>query len=70
MGRPQFPGCVLTPGAIDAIRQEQRAYDRDPEGYERHKKEWSLDECIQRGCLPTGEPIEALYGMGWWSENG
>ena len=29
---------------------------------------WTLSECVDRGCLPTGEPIEALYGTGWWTE--
>jgi len=70
MSRPKFPvGTALTPNAIRAIKEEQRAHDRNPEEYDRHKKDWSLDECIARGCLPTGEPIEALYGTGWWSEN-
>jgi len=23
---------------------------------------------IARGCLPTGEPLENLYGVGWWTE--
>jgi hypothetical protein len=32
--------------------------------------EWSLENCIQNGCLPTGEPIEALYGVGYWSDMG
>jgi len=58
----------MTPGMISRLREEQEEYDRDPEGYERHQKEWSLDECIKRGCLPTGEPIEAKFGTGWWSE--
>lgn len=30
--------------------------------------EWSLEASIERGCLPTGEPIECLYGTGWWTE--
>jgi hypothetical protein len=67
MSRPRFPiGCVLPVGAIQRIREEQASYDRDPEKYERDK-EWSLDECCRRGCLPTGEPIDALYGPGDWS---
>lgn len=27
-----------------------------------------LDDDIARGCLPNGEPIEARWGTGWWSE--
>lgn len=68
MSRPKFPGCILTPGCIRAIRGEQEAYDRNPESYERKRREWSLDECIARGSLPTGEPIEALYGTGYWTD--
>ena len=26
-----------------------------------------FDEDMRRGCLETGEPLEALYGSGWWS---
>ncbi len=26
-----------------------------------------LDDDIARGCLPSGEPIEARWGSGWWS---
>jgi hypothetical protein len=55
---------------IDSIRREQEAYDRDPEGYERYKREWSLDACIERGCLPTGEPLEAAFGVGPWTDYG
>ena len=32
------------------------------------KDPWGLDACIERGSLPTGEPIEAKFGPGWWSE--
>lgn len=28
----------------------------------------SLQEDISRGCLENGEPIEAEWGTGWWSE--
>ena len=36
MTRPQFPtGIVLPVQAIQRIREEQEAYDRDPEAYER-----------------------------------
>ncbi len=54
--------------AISRIREKQAAYDRDPEGYERREREWSLDACIARGCLPTGEPIEAKFGVGPWTD--
>ncbi len=66
MSRPRFPtGCILSSRAIGRIREEQNAYDKDPEEYDRHKKEWSLEECKKRGCLPTGEPIEAKFGTGY-----
>lgn len=29
--------------------------------------EWSFKANLTRGCLPTGEPLEALYGAGWWT---
>lgn len=32
--------------------------------------EWSFQENMQRGCLPTGEPLEALYGVGYWTDMG
>lgn len=27
-----------------------------------------LDDDVQRGCLSNGEPIEARWGQGYWSE--
>ncbi len=67
MSRPSFPaGCILPPRHIRRVVDEQHAYDRDPEGYER-EQEWSLDACIERGSLPTGESIEALFGTGPWT---
>lgn len=27
-----------------------------------------LDDDIRRGCLSNGEPIEARWGQGYWSE--
>lgn len=30
--------------------------------------EWSFEANLARGHLPTGEPLEALYGTGWWTE--
>ena len=29
--------------------------------------EWSFDANMERGYLPTGEPLEALYGTGYWT---
>ena len=65
MSRPRHPGVPLPRACIWALREEQEAYDRDPERYERRKKEWSLEECKKRGCLPTGEPLEAKFGAGY-----
>jgi len=27
-----------------------------------------FEDDLARGCLPTGEPLECLYGTGWWTE--
>jgi len=27
-----------------------------------------MNNDIRRGCLENGEPLEARYGVGWWSE--
>ena len=68
MSRPKFPiGIVMTPGIIRRINEEQALYDKDPEEYER-REEWSLSKCRERGCLPTGEPLEAAFGPGEWSK--
>lgn len=29
---------------------------------------WSFEANLERGELPTGEPLKALYGPGWWTE--
>jgi len=63
MNRPKFLNCIMPVEVIRHIREEQEAYDRNPEKYEKHKKDWSSDECRKRGCLPTGEPLEALFGQ-------
>jgi hypothetical protein len=69
MNRPCYPiGCVLPSSCISQIRENQGVYDIDPVKYERHQKEWSFDACMERGCLPTGEPIEGKFGVGPWSE--
>lgn len=31
------------------------------------RDEWSLEANLARGSLPTGEPLEALYGAGPWT---
>jgi Zn ribbon nucleic-acid-binding protein len=28
----------------------------------------NLSDDIARGCLPNGEPLEAKYGVGYWSD--
>lgn len=38
-----------------------------PVGVVMTEEDWSLETCIDRGCLPTGEAVEALYGTGWWT---
>ena len=53
-----IPGFIRTPRMID----EQRYEDNMSEEEKQRQKEWSLDECKKRGCLPTGEPLEALFG--------
>ncbi len=27
-----------------------------------------FEDDIARGCLESGEPLDALYGVGWWTE--
>ena len=27
-----------------------------------------FDDDVARGCLENGEPLDALYGVGWWTE--
>ena len=27
-----------------------------------------FEDDLARGCLPTGEPLECLYGTGWWTK--
>ncbi|MCJ7828755.1 MAG: hypothetical protein MUP81_03320 [Dehalococcoidia bacterium] len=65
MSRPKHPGCILPASCIQRLREDQATYDKDPDAYGKHKKEWSLEECKKRGCLPTGEPLEALFGTGY-----
>lgn len=42
--------------------QRQREEDNKTEEEKKKDKEWSLEECKKRGYLPTGEPIDSLYG--------
>jgi len=35
MSRPKYLNCPMTTNVIRGIREEQEAYDRDPEAYER-----------------------------------
>lgn len=39
MGRPEFPGGVLTAGMINRINESQRIYDENPERWERQEQE-------------------------------
>ena len=32
------------------------------------RDEWSFEANMERGYLPTGEPLDALYGTGWWTQ--
>ena len=32
------------------------------------ENDWSFNANLARGHLPNGEPLEALYGVGWWTE--
>jgi len=38
MSRPTFPHCILPVACIRAIVAEQKAYDDDPEEYERQER--------------------------------
>ena len=37
--RPDYPNCVMTAGVIYGVRERQRAYDEDLEGYKRRERE-------------------------------
>lgn len=32
------------------------------------RDEWSFEANLKRGYLPTGEPLDAMYGPGWWTD--
>lgn len=50
---------IMTSGRmIEEHNRRQNMTDEERQ----EEEEWSLDECKRRGCLPTGEPIDALYG--------
>ena len=38
MPRPEFPNCVMTPGIIQRIREDQDYYDKNPERTEREQR--------------------------------
>ena len=38
MSRPEYPNCIMTPGVIRGVREEQAYYDADPEAYERAER--------------------------------
>ena len=55
-------GFIMTSGRmIQQYREKEKMTNKDKQ----HEYEWSLEQCKKRGCLPTGEPIEALYGTGY-----
>lgn len=39
MSRPEYLNCVMTAEIINAIRERQELYDKDPEEYERRERE-------------------------------
>ena len=49
MNRPEFLNCPMTSNIISRIRDEQSAYDKDPEGYERREREHKerIDQEVQ-----------------------
>ena len=53
----------------EATRELEERKRKEEEARRKHDKEWSLDACIARGCLPTGEAIEAKFGVGWWTKD-
>jgi len=54
-------GFVMNQRMIEEYNYRQRMSDEE----KKREKEWSLEECKKRGCLPTGEPLEALFGTGY-----
>ena len=38
MSRPEFPNCIMPASTIRRIRENQDAYDKDPERYERMER--------------------------------
>ena len=39
MSRPNYPNCVMTPGVIRGVQERQKAYDANPEEYERREQQ-------------------------------
>lgn len=60
MGRPRWPNCILPAGCIGRIRENQAAYDKDPEGYER--KERAREEERQQEEQREREEYQNRYG--------
>ena len=63
MSRPEFLHCIMTPGIIDHIRQEQDYYDADPDRYERQQEERRQEnlreqEEEERACREYQELME------------
>lgn len=63
MSRPDFPHCIMTPGMINHIRQEQDYYDADPDRYERQQEERRQDylreqEEEERACQEHQRQLE------------
>ncbi len=44
MGRPKYLNCIMTPGIIRSIRQDQENYDKDPAAYEERERQAEEDQ--------------------------
>jgi len=61
MSRPDYPEGILTPGIIRAVREEQAAYDRDPDAYEaerQREEDWEREqeEALREECERNMNP--------------
>ena len=52
---------ILNSRMIQQLREQERMTEEEKE----KEKKWSLEECKKRGCLPTGEPLDAEFGPDW-----
>ncbi len=43
MSRPEFPNCIMPTNVINRIREQQEAYDKNPEEYERREEQRQED---------------------------